>query len=58
METSVKCEFEANNALTNLIGYRSNDWDEYIHFGAFPKLFKDASHRELCEDLVEITERS
>ena len=57
IEESVKCEFETYNALSNLIEYQSNDWDEYIRFGAFPKLFKDASHRELCEDLIGITER-
>lgn len=57
IESSVKCESKAINALTNLIEYQSKDWDEYIRFGAFPKLFKDANHRELCEELVEITER-
>ena len=57
IDDAVKSEFETNNLLTNCIDYTSNDWDEYVKFGAFPILFDKKTHREICEDLVEITER-
>lgn len=57
IDSAVKSEFEANNLLTNCLDYSSNDWDEYFKFGAFPILFDKKTHREICEDLVEITER-
>ena len=50
-------EFEANKLLTNCRDYSSTDWDEYYKFGGFPILFDKKSHREICEDLVEITQR-
>lgn len=57
VDSAVKSEFETNNILTNCLDYSSNDWDEYFKFGAFPILFDKKTHREICEDLVEITER-
>lgn len=57
IENAVKSEFEANNLLTNCIDYSSDDWDEYYKFGSFPVLFDNNTHRETCEDLVEITQR-
>lgn len=50
-------EFEADSLLTNCLDYSSTDWDEYLKFGGFPILFDKQSHREICEDLVEITQR-
>ena len=50
-------EFKANNLLTNCLDYSSTDWEEYFKFGGFPILFDKKSHREICEDLVEITQR-
>ncbi len=47
----------ANNLLANCLDYSSTDWDEYYKFGGFPILFDKKSHGEICEDLVEITER-
>ncbi|MBQ6629046.1 MAG: ATP-binding protein [Methanobrevibacter sp.] len=57
IDSAVKSEFETNNLLTNCPDYSSNDWDEYFKVGAFPILFDKKTHREICEDLVEITER-
>ena len=57
IDSAVKSEFETNNLLTNCPDYSSNDWDEYFKVGAFPTLFDKKTHREICEDLVEITER-
>ena len=57
VDNAKECEFEINNSLINLSGYSSNDWDEFIQFGGFPKLFVNGRHRELSEDLVNITER-
>lgn len=57
IDSAVKSEFETNNILTNCLDYSSNDWDEYFKFGAFPILFDKKTRREICEDLVEITER-
>ena len=57
IDNSEKSEFEANKLLTNCINYSSTDWDEYFKFGGFPILFDKKSHREICEDLVEITQR-
>jgi predicted AAA+ superfamily ATPase len=50
-------EFKANKLLTNCLDYSSTDWEEYFKFGGFPILFDKKSHREICEDLVEITQR-
>ena len=57
ISSAVKSEFEVNSLLTNCLNYFSNDWDEYFKFGAFPILFDKNTHREICEDLIEITER-
>ena len=57
IDNAVKSEFEVNKLLTNIIDYSSTDWNEYFKFGGFPILFDKKSHREICEDLVEITER-
>lgn len=56
-DDAVKSEFEVNNLLTNCVDYSSTEWDEYFKFGGFPILFDKKSHREICEDLVEITQR-
>ena len=55
--SAVKSEFETNKLLTNCIDYTSNDWDEYFKFGGFPILFDKKTHREICDDLIDITER-
>ncbi|WP_458453389.1 ATP-binding protein, partial [Methanobrevibacter sp.] len=57
VDPAIESEFKANNSLTNCVEYTSNDWDEYFKFGAFPILFDKKSHREICEDIIEITER-
>ncbi len=57
IDNAVTSEFEANNLLINCIDYSSTDWEEYFKFGGFPILFDKKTHREICEDLVEITER-
>ncbi len=54
---SASSEVMTNNLLTNCIDYSSTDWDEYFKFGGFPIFFDKNSHREIRENLVEITQR-
>lgn len=57
IDNAATSEFKAENTLTNCLDYSSTDWNEYFKFGGFPILFDKKSHREICDDLVEITSR-